>query len=243
MRLFIITGVTRGLGKALAQELSLGNSTIFLVGRIIPAELIKNARLCGGSAEGFICDLSNPAKLKELMDDMFLKINFKKISSIVLINNAGMIEPISFAGSFSLPEAINNLNVNCITPVVLSNLFIKKTAKFKGKKLIINISTGAAKRPFAGWSLYCAAKSAVEMFTKCVIAEQEKQRNGVKIFCLDPGALDTEMQEQIRKKSKQEFPCVKKFITLYKTKKLKSANAAAREIRAFFDAKFGKEGL
>jgi benzil reductase ((S)-benzoin forming) len=243
MRLFIITGVTKGLGKAMAQELFLRNSTLFLVGRKSLAELIKNARLCGAAAEGFICDLSNPVKLKELIDRMFLKIDFKKISSIVLINNAGVIEPISFVGSFSAPEAINNLNVNCVTPIVLSHLFIKKTASFKGRKIIINISSGAAKKPFAGWSLYCSAKSAVEMFTKCVAVEQGEYRNGVKIFCVDPGALDTDMQFQIRKKSKQEFPCVEKFITLYKSKTLKSAKVAAREIRGFIDTKLGGGSL
>ncbi|MBU2541478.1 MAG: SDR family NAD(P)-dependent oxidoreductase [Candidatus Omnitrophica bacterium] len=237
MKIFIITGVSKGLGNALARELSGKDSFLFLIARRDVKSLIKKIKGSGGDARGLICDLARLKQLERLMDRVFLKIKFKKISSITLINNAGIINPIAFAGSFLTKSAIMNLNVNCIAPLILSHLFIKKMRKFKAKKIIVNISSGAARKPFEGWSLYCSAKSAVEMFTKVVTNEQARYKNGVRIFSVDPGAIDTNMQFQIRNKSRKDFPCVKKFIDLKKTKALKTPEAVAGEIHAFINDK------
>jgi len=77
-----------------------------------------------------------------------------KASVDILINNAGILSPITLAGNYNVKNAADNIKVNCLAPIVLSSIFIEKTKDFSGKKMIVNISSGAAKIPIKGWSLY-----------------------------------------------------------------------------------------
>jgi len=232
-RIVIITGATKGLGKALSKAFAADDTSLFLLGRKKIASIVSEIRASGYEASGLTVDLSRLACLEKTIDRIFAEINPKKVKSIILINNAGVIVPISFAGRMNNKRAADNLLVNAVTPIILSNIFIKKVRSLKCRKLIVNISSGAARRPIEGWSLYCSSKAAVSMFTDCVSREQSRAKNGVRIFTYDPGVINTDMQRKIRESGKANFPLVGNFIKLYKSGSLKSAEAVAREIVSF----------
>ncbi|MDB4290195.1 SDR family NAD(P)-dependent oxidoreductase, partial [Flavobacteriaceae bacterium] len=94
---------------------------------------------------------------------------------------------------------------------------------------IINISSGAAKRPILGWSIYCSTKSANEMFFNTLKLQEENNKN-IEVHNLDPGVMDTDMQKNIRSKSENEMPNVELFKEYHKTEQLKSAQEVALDI-------------
>jgi len=240
-KIFIITGATRGLGKELAFKLvSDKDASLFLIGRDKTKAIIQEIKDKGALVSGFVVDLVNAESLEKVMNEIFSLISFKNSGSIVLINNAATLFPINLAGNYSSISAINNMKVNCLAPIVLSAIFIEKTKEWSGNKLIINISSGAASIPIEGWSLYCSSKAAIEMFTQVVSKEQKRFESGVGIYSFDPGALDTDMQFEVRKKTKDEFPAVDNFIELCNSGALREPKEVASEIIDFVVKKIGQ---
>lgn len=228
--IFIITGASKGLGRALAHELSREDNILYLVARKGINKIIREIKNAAVEMRGIYFDLRNYSHMEGLMDRIFKSVNENNIFSIVLINNAGIISPIGFAGSTSIDSVLDNLKVNCVAPIVLSNIFIRKTRRLRCRKAIINISSGAAKKPIAGWSVYCGSKAAIEMFSRCVQQEQSKNKHGVKIHCYEPGAMDTFMQAEIRRKRRKDFPAVDMFIKWHDAGLLNSADLVAKKI-------------
>jgi benzil reductase ((S)-benzoin forming) len=136
---------------------------------------------------------------------------------IVLINNAGSIMEIKRAGQLKDSTIEDSMNVNLTSPCVLVNKFIKTYGDFHGKKIIINVSSGAGRHPVDAWSSYCAAKAGIDMFSQTVAEEQKITGGDFKIFSVAPGVVDTKMQETLRNTSKEDFSRVKDFIQ-YKKK-------------------------
>ncbi|MFB8735641.1 SDR family NAD(P)-dependent oxidoreductase [Bacillus sp. SL00103] len=56
--------------------------------------------------------------------------------------------------------------LNLVIPVLLSHVFVPQTQSFNGKKMIVHLSSGAAKNPYKGWSAYCASKAGLDMFMR-----------------------------------------------------------------------------
>lgn len=235
MEYAVITGASRGLGRALAYELGAKGTNLFLVVRKKSKKMQKDLNRKGISASILSCDLAKVEKLETLMDKIFKGINAANVTRIILINNAGIILPISFAGKIvEINAVLNNLYVNSIAPIILSNAFIRKTKSLRCNKVIINISSGASVKPIEGWSLYCSSKAAIEMYSRCIQKEQSRAKDGVKVFTFDPGVLNTNMQSKIRRTTKDDFPNVNDFITMYSKHKLKAPSLAAREIYNLF---------
>jgi len=234
----IITGASRGLGRALSLNLARQNCLAFLIARREMTSLVKEIEAKGGKAKAFRFNLAESNDLEQLMNDIFKQIDFENIKSITLINNAATLSPIAFSGNYQSQAAIDNLKVNCIAPIILSSVFIQQTKDFKGEKIIINISSVASKASFEGWSLYCSGKAALEMFSQTSGREQERLESGVKIYTIDPGALDTDMQYEVIKKDEKDFPAVAGFRQLCASGSLKNPNIAAQDIISFVEAKW-----
>ena len=204
----IITGASKGIGKALYNELKNNkNNRLYLVARNFEISEFMNANI-------FKYDLSDVNYIDSLVEQIFNKIDLSNSERIVLINNAGILSPIKFSGNDEPYEIINNLSVNLMAPVLLTSGFIKKLKNFKGEKKVINISSGAGKAPYAGWSLYTTAKAGIDMFTRSIALEQSMVENGVKVVSFAPGIVETDMQKQIRNTNKEDFPLVDKFLQI-----------------------------
>jgi NAD(P)-dependent dehydrogenase (short-subunit alcohol dehydrogenase family) len=113
----------------------------------------------------------------------------------VLINNAGLIDPIARIDE-SDPAAWSKIvDVNLKAPYYLTRLVLPSMLK-KGDGTIINISSGAATSALEGWSHYCATKAGLLSLTRCT--DKEYRANGIRVIGLSPGTVATDMQVKIK---------------------------------------------
>ena len=210
-RVAFITGTGKGIGRAIAELLLVENYIVFGYSR---TNKIKHPNF------NFIkIDLSDLKKVE--------KLTFPKVSNseVVLINNAatiGKIIPLSLKKNIDI---IHDYNLNIVSPTILCAKFIK--AFSSNKKIIINISSGAANNSIASWSIYCAAKAAIDRLTNVLI--EEKHPN-LTIFSVHPGIVNTQMQVRIRESDSSLFPSLKKFIDYYNNNKLENVEIVAQKL-------------
>ena len=189
-KVIIVTGASRGIGAAAAEALAKAGATVVLTAR--DATLTQQtARSIGGTASARPCDVSDYAAFEALVTET--KARFGRLDA--LINNAGVIEPItSIADSDPAPWARNvTINLTGAYNAIRAVLPEMLTA---GGGTIVNVSSGAAIRPLEGWSAYCSAKAGLHMLTRAVALETTGK--GIRIFGFQPGTTDTDMQVLIR---------------------------------------------
>jgi len=220
MKYFIVTGTSKGLGEALAQRLIHKDHHIFCIARHENHELIEAARQQQCQLDSLPYDLSDLSHIDEMMSSLFAKIDLQAAEGFYLINNAGVLEPIKPVGRCESEAVIRNIQVNLLAPMLLTDSFIRLTEGLDADRRIVNVSSGAGRKPYEGWSSYCTAKAAVDMFTRCVALEAEKQVNPAKILSFGPGVMDTDMQAGIRNTTQTDFVQLQKFIDLKKDGKL-----------------------
>ena len=221
MNILIITGGSQGIGNAIAKKYAKEHFTVYSLAR-------KNSNI--DTVIDYPVDLSNIATLENSITKLFQQINLQEATSITLINNAGTLGTISNIENIPTAAIYQTIQVNTTAAFILSSLFIKHTEDLTCKRQIINISSGAATKPYEGWSIYCSSKAALDMFTKTVAAEQIANKNGVKVIALYPGVVDTAMQTEIRATSVKKFKNVERFINLKEDKQLYTPEFVAKTI-------------
>jgi len=230
MKYYIVTGASSGLGEAIARKLILGRNKVFCISRRLNESLTDLAASMQCGMWYFERDLGEPMAIPGLMNEIFNFVDRDHISGIALINNAGVLEPMSAAGSYA-PEILHqHLNVNLLAPLLLTNEFIRLTGAMHVLKSIINISSGAATTPYAGWGAYCSSKAGLDMFTRTVGLEQQQSAHPVRILSVAPGIVDTPMQAKIRQTGQKNFPMKQKFEQLYEENRLSKPSEVADKI-------------
>ncbi|MDQ3191386.1 MAG: (S)-benzoin forming benzil reductase [Bacteroidota bacterium] len=204
----IITGGSAGIGKALAKTYADNGYDVYSIART------KNKELQAENITQVQFDLSNIDQIEEMFSNLIKNTKSEELESITLINNAGSLGKITNIENVDAETIQKTIALNTTAPMVLSALFIKNTEELNCSKKIINISSGAAKNPYSGWTMYCSTKAALDMMTQTIGKEQEELTNGVKIISIYPGVVETAMQEKIRKTSASDFKNVGKFIEL-----------------------------
>ncbi|MBM7573691.1 SDR family NAD(P)-dependent oxidoreductase [Aquibacillus albus] len=234
MNHIIITGASKGLGKALAVELADDQTVLTLIGRN-KEELINTSellRIKGSKSYIYSFDLYNYDRIENLMDEIITSVDIDSCSAITLINNAGTINPINRFDSLKEKDIERNLNINCMAPILLMNRFLLRTKHLNIERRIINISSGVVKNPMYGWSLYSAAKSAIHSIIKTISKESDDYL--VKAVSFDPGIMDTDMQETIRGVTNEQFKDVETFRELHKCKRLRNTKDVATIIKKIY---------
>lgn len=186
----ILTGASRGIGAATARLFADRGAKVTLVARAT-AELAALAEEIGISARAIACDVSDPAA----MTDAIVKAEAAFGPIAVLINNAGVIAPISRLAdcdpaAFSRAMEINLGGVFNGMRAVLPGMIAR------GQGTIITVGSGAAHNPVEGWSAYCASKAGAFMLTR--MADLEARAAGVRVLSLSPGTVATDMQRAIK---------------------------------------------
>jgi benzil reductase ((S)-benzoin forming) len=217
--LLILTGHSQGLGKALL-DWYLQQENFEIIG--ISRTLLK---LQSPKLKELSIDLSNLEELENHLDSIFPSGNFDKI---ILINNAGSIGEIKPVGHLDPKELQMLYNLNMLAPAVLINAFVSRYSQSKARRIVCNISSGAAHKPMQGWSGYCSSKASLAMFTE--VCEKENENSGVRFFSLAPGIIDTAMQSKIREASKEDFPEIARFKNYKAEGKLSSGDDVAQKI-------------
>ncbi len=204
MNLYIVTGTTQGLGKALAERIALDPDN----------ELVALARAPGGpipGGAGFEVDLADGAALERACDRIEERIRGKRYAKAVLVNNAGVIGPVAPLEALDPAALERNLAVNLVAPMRLMRRFLRMTEGAAAVRRIINISSGAGRRPISGWSAYCAAKAGIDMASRVAALEAQGRGQAVEVTSLAPGVIDTGMQGTVRGASAADFADVERF--------------------------------
>lgn len=218
MKSIILTGFSRGLGKSLLQKLlGLESVSLIAIGRIDPEKMQRVE-----------CSFMS-WDLEKSEDIPSLSKIITGGDSLTFINNAGTVEPIGDIGELSEEALCQAAQINFVSPMLFCNHLVGLCRKKQQKLKIINISTGAANYPIAGWSAYCSTKAAFKMFLD-VLAEQEKDGGYVEVVHVDPGVMDTEMQEKIRAADAKSFPRLAEFQALKAEGKLRRPEDVAESI-------------
>ena len=206
-----ISGASSGLGLNMYRALCLKNVQITVLGRSPPKNLRKK--------------------------DTFLQLDFskkvlfklkskKKMSKVIFISNAGIIDPIMPVSEIDVKLLRYNNNVNFISPYVITSELARVTKKKKIPFHIMNISSGAANRAVAGWSAYCSSKAAIKIALDCIVLENKH----ITLEHINPGVLDTKMQQQIRLSKTEVASDNQYFINLYNKGLLKKPETVATDI-------------
>lgn len=227
MNYYILTGASKGIGKALAEELLKD----------------KNNRVIGVSRSNTIehpnyhyqpLDFSDIPAVEHNLQKVFL--SYKDAERLVLINNAGVLGDIGYVGEGMPNERFEFVfDVNVIVPAMLMNTFLQVYQQHPAEKLILNISSGAGKYPIDGWASYCASKAALDMLSMTIQKEQDMRGSGVKVYALAPGVVDTAMQGQIREADADRFSTVEKFRDYKATNALAQPEDVAGKIISFMN--------
>ena len=228
----LITGHSHGLGAALAAAwLETGACVIGLARRTNP-ELA--ATYPDQLQETAINLADSQAVLAYTRSDAFRRI-CQEADTLWLFNNAGTVAPSAPLGAQADDDNTHALNLNITAPLLLANATVAH-ARDRERVRIVHISSGAARKPYPGWSIYGASKAALDRHAADAAAE------GVRIVSLAPGVVDTAMQAGMRNDA--AFPLREQFAALHADGKLQSASDTAAQILAYCQSdQFAREPI
>lgn len=231
MNLYLITGTTNGLGAALRDALLASRDNYLLTLSRAPDAGAGDAR-----HRNHCVDIADSRALSAVLGRIETQLAGQTFTRAVLINNAGVIAPIGRFDDIGGDALALNMQVNLLAPMQLAGWFAAFTREIAVKRLIINISSGAASRPIAGWSAYCAAKAGLEMATRVAALEAAASDPALSICSLAPGVIDTPMQERVRASDASAFPDIARFRTMKADGVLRPADDVARDILRLIDS-------
>ncbi|WLR52799.1 (S)-benzoin forming benzil reductase [Bacillus tianshenii] len=229
MNIYLITGSSKGLGEAFVKTVLKEGNIVYAIARSKSEKLATIHTQGNGILEQLSYDLSDISGLSAFMNSLFGRIPLEKADTITLINNAGIVEPMKPIERCNSAEIERSFQVNTVAPMALTSEFLQHTEEFKGKKYILNISSGAANRSVYGWSVYSATKAALDRFTESAALEEREKENPTKIIAIAPGVVDTNMQSQIRATNKDDFKDVENFRSLKENDQLLKPEAVAEK--------------
>ena len=187
----LITGASRGLGRALALACAREGASLSLCARdtAAVAAVAHDCREAGASdVLGVRADVGDPRdveRLAALTLDRFGRVD-------VLVNNASTLgpTPLPYLSDVRPAAIVEAMAVNVAGPVRLTQAVLGGML-FRDRGLVINISSDAAVVGYPGWGVYGASKAALDAVTRSWAAELEG--TGVRLLSVDPGDMDTDM--------------------------------------------------
>lgn len=195
----VVTGASRGLGAGMAEAFAGEGMRLGLCARQRPEAPT------GAEAVSRSVDVTDVRAIDGFTAEVVGR--FGRID--LWINNAGELAPIGPLADADPSAVRHQMDVNVMGVIHGTGSFARHVRARTGPGLLINISSGAATRPYEGWAPYCGSKAAVDMIT--AVVAREEQPNGLRAFALAPGVVDTDMQALIRSTPVERFPDVARF--------------------------------
>jgi len=224
--LTLLTGASRGLGLAMAEQLLAAGHRVLAISRKAPA--LQHPALTAWTA-----DLADPAPTAARLADWLAGIDPTTVSEVALINNAGVVSELAPLSQIGAADLSNALRVGLEAPMLLSAAFLRATAAWPVPRKLLLVSSGLGRRAMAGSASYCAAKAGLDHLARAIALEEAAQPNGAKVVSLAPGVIDTDMQVQLRSADAGKFPERATFEGLKSGGRLDSPAAAAAKVLAF----------
>jgi NAD(P)-dependent dehydrogenase (short-subunit alcohol dehydrogenase family) len=192
-KVVIVTGASRGIGAAAAEALAAAGAAVMLAARDgkLAAKIAGQIEAAGGKAAAQACDVADYAAVEAAVAATTQRFGRPDI----LINNAGVIEPIATIAGSDPAAWAENVQINLVGAFNAVRAVLPGMVA-AGGGTIVNVSSGAALRPLEGWSAYCAGKAGMAMLTRAIMLEEGG--HGVRVFGFQPGTTDTDMQVLIR---------------------------------------------
>ena len=234
MKLFVVTGASRGLGAALAELLlGDGGNTLLCIARRDNAALAAIANRSGASCEQWQADLGEPIGVAARLREWLAAQGTKTFDQATLVNNAALLTRIGALEDCTDEELSAALRVGLEAPLLLTAAFLRATAAWSGERRVLNISSGLGRRAMAGQATYCAVKAGMDNLSRAVALDQALLGKGAKVVALAPGVIDTDMQVQLRSGNGAGFPDQPVFVKLKEAGQLASSHDTAARIVAY----------
>ncbi|MFC1904351.1 SDR family NAD(P)-dependent oxidoreductase [Chloroflexota bacterium] len=191
-KIAIVTGASRGIGKAIAIAFAQEGADVVVVSRSLPEveETAAQVKAWGRRALALRVDVSNKGDVTHMADSAIEE--FGKID--ILVNNAGIQGPIGLIIEADMEQWIQAVNTNLIGTLICARVVLPFMLKCRQGK-IINLSGGGATYPRPYFSAYASSKAAVVRLTE-TLAEEVKGFN-IQVNAIAPGAVNTRMLEQV----------------------------------------------
>jgi benzil reductase ((S)-benzoin forming) len=240
--LTILTGASRGMGRAMAEQLCVPDAVLLCISRAPAPDLEQHAARRGARLTQWAADLDDPIPVAQRLQTWLAAQDAGERSSATLINNAGIIGRMGPLDPVDALTLAKTLRVDLEAPMQLTASFLAATRVWTGPRKILNISSGLARRAMAGGAMYCAAKAGMDHYSRCVALDEAGHANGARIVSLAPGIIDTDMQAELRASDASLFPERENFVQAKANGSLTSPSEAAQRILAYLArADFGNE--
>jgi NAD(P)-dependent dehydrogenase (short-subunit alcohol dehydrogenase family) len=187
MKKALVTGASRGLGRALASGLAAAGYAL-----VIDARNGEALRLAADGIRAMVPGADVTALPGDITDPAHRAVLRAAAGEIdLLVNNAGTLgaAPLPALADYPVEELRAAFEANVIAPVALIQLFLPGLRERGGA--VLNVTSDAAVEPYAGWGGYGAAKAAIEQASNVLAAEE----SAVRVWWVDPGDLRTEMHQ------------------------------------------------
>lgn len=230
----IVTGHSRGLGAAIARNLMARGIPVLGIARQ------SNTGLAAAYAPlltEVALDLADTDALDHWLGTDALNAFFANAHRALLVNNAGVVSPVAPPGVQGAAAIARAVSLNVAAPLMLSDAVVAATVHLADRR-ILHISSGAARSAYAGWSVYCATKAALDHHARAVT---EDAIAGVRISAVAPGVVDTDMQGELRASDPANFPALPRFEALKRDGQLVSPeDCAERLVTHTLSERFGQ---
>ena len=185
----LVTGGSRGIGKAVAAAYAVEGARVFICARNEEsvARAVAEIRNQGGEADGITGDIGNPDDVDRIAQDAMARYGVID----VLVNNASLLGPRLPVADYPLTAWEDVLRVN-LTGIFLMTQRILRVMMKRRSGSIINVSSGVGRVGRPRWGAYAVSKFGVEGFTQ-MLAEEVKDF-GIRANAVNPGPTRTEMR-------------------------------------------------
>ena len=245
--LYILTGASRGMGAAIAEQLLQPANVLLCLSRQHSDTLAvkaANAATAGARCEQWQVDLAQPIEAAARLQAWLMGLDGHRFASATLINNAAALTRIGAIDDCTDAELAAAMRVGLEAPMLLSAAFLRATRGWSAAKRVLNISSGLGRRAMAGQASYCAMKAGLDHFTRALALDEAQRSGGARVVSLAPGVIDTDMQAQLRSADPAGFPDQALFIGWQRDGQLASPQQAAASVLAYLNrADFGSQPI
>lgn len=238
--LSIVTGSSRGLGRAVVEQLLARGHHVLALARK-PTEMAVPA---GAMLTSWQVDLADPApvaaRLAAWLATWASAHSGAAPASVSLVNNAAAMSTPAPLAESDAADLSNAMRVGLEAPLLLTAAFLRATHDWACPRKVLMVSSGLGRRAMASCASYCAVKAGMDHLARVLALEEALRPNGARVVSLAPGIIDTDMQAQLRGADQALFPAQAMFQGLKDGGQLDSpAQAAAKLLTVMDRSDFG----